>query len=258
MAVCDPWPVSWQCDIDCLAPAVTGQAVAVASEILYALSGRQFGTCTRTIRPCRRACTDQWTSAWGGYMYPLPALIGGQWFNLTCGRCSHSCSCTGISEVDLGGYVQSVTEVKVGGAPLVTGAYRVDDNHWLVRTDGGEWPWCQDLGKPATQPGTWSVTAVYGQPVPAAGQVAAGELACQLAKALNDEACQLPRAITSLARQGVTMTYAEIANTMAGGYTGLYLVDQFLQAYNPYHLAAAASVYNIDAPPPRATTWGAV
>lgn len=254
---CDPWPITWACDIDCLSPATTGTAATIAGELLWTLSGRQFGLCDVTWRPCRRDCTDPWPFYGRGgsdYSYPLPALIGGLWFNLTCGSCGDTCSCTELSEVVLPSPVQSITSVIIDDVPLVTGAYRVDNQRLLVRTDGGRFPYCNNLAK-NTGVGTWSVTARHGSPVPTAGALAAGELACELAKALNNETCRLPRGVTSVARQGITINYANVTDLLSQGLTGLYLVDQFLRAYNPHGLTERASVYNIDAPPPRITTW---
>lgn len=253
---CETWTPIWACDVTCLSPTVTGQAVEVATEVLWALSGRQFGVCTTTVRPCRRTCPDFFGFGFGVDMYPLPALIGGLWYNLTCGVCSGVCSCTELSEAVLPGYVSEIVSVKVDGTPLVTGAYRVDNGNHLVRTDGGRWPWCNDLSKPDTATGTWSVTAKFGHPVPTAGLLAAGELACELSKSLaQDTTCRLPRSVQSVSRQGVTINYADITKAMAEGSTGLYLVDQFIQAYNPSHLRQRPRVFSVDTPVPRVQTW---
>jgi hypothetical protein len=170
---CASWPAQWgSCSaLSTASPAATGQAVDAATEILHALSGRQFGACTVTLRPCRRDCADApWGWAeWPSASYPQPALIGGLWFNLACGSCPGACSCSRLSEVLLPAPIRSITQVKVDGSPLATGAYRVDDARVLVRTDGSEWPRCNDLAKPDTQAGTWSVTATYGQDVPPSG-----------------------------------------------------------------------------------------
>ena len=65
--------------------------------------------------------------------YPQPALVGGLWFNLTCGSCAGGCSCTPVSEVRLPAPVNTIVEVKIDGTPLVSGAYRVDNNRLLVQ-----------------------------------------------------------------------------------------------------------------------------
>ena len=48
---CSDWPVQWTCDVSTLNPAVTGVAVASATETLWALTGQRFGLCEVTLRP---------------------------------------------------------------------------------------------------------------------------------------------------------------------------------------------------------------
>jgi hypothetical protein len=147
--------------------------------------------------------------------------------------------------------VHRIVQVKVDGAILVTGAYRVDDNRFLVRTDGGEWPWCNDLTKDDTKVGTWSVTAEFGQSVPEGGAWAVGELACQFINALNGGDCRLPRNVTQLIRQGVTMQFPNIFELFRKRVTGLYLVDQFIMTWNPGRLTRRSRTYSVDGHPAR-------
>ena len=250
---CAGWPVQWTCDVATLNPAVTGVAVASATETLWALTGQRFGLCEVTLRPCRRDCFDgsffddfgpPWT---GARSYPQPALIGGQWFNLTCGSCT-DCACGSVSEALLPAPVHSVIEVKVDGTPLVTGAYRVDNNRLLVRTDGGRWPRCNDLSRTDTEEGTWSVTALFGEEPPEGAALAMGELACQFARAADGEDCRLPAGVQQLVRQGVTISYPDVGELFAKGRTGLYLVDAFIATWNPGHLRSRSRVYRVDRP----------
>lgn len=252
---CEDWPVEWTCDVSAVSPALTGYAVSMATRTLWALSGRRYGLCTVTHRPCRQDCYDTWpwgwsewdlstlgTSVWSGYRYWLP---------LTCGSCGAGCSCTSVSEVELPARVDHIVQVKVDGTPLVTGAYRVDDERTLVRTDGGQWPYCNNLNEDDTQPGTWSVTAAYGAAVPESARLAMGELACEIVKAGQGQDCRLPPGVVSLARQGVTIQFPDIGQLMKDGRTGLYLVDMFLAVENPDGLKQRARFYSIDSPPPR-------
>ena len=255
---CEPWPVRWLCDPDNTDLVVVNQAIEFATEVVWALSGRQFGLCTVTLRPCRRDCFEwPWDRSWvewlPGATWPSPALIGGRWFNLICGGCDENCSCSSISEARLPAPVHSVVQVKVDGSPLATGAYRVDDNRFLVRTDGGEWPRCNDLNKADTEVGTWSVTASFGQDVPEGGAWAVGELACQFIAARNGTECQLPRQVTQLVRQGVTLRFDNVIDLLKEGLTGLYFVDLFVRTVNPRRLARRSGTYSIDRPPPRRT-----
>lgn len=254
---CDVWPIQWTCDVPAESVAITGLIVSTATEILWALSGMQFGLCTVTLRPCRRECYsgplwDEFGSAWSG-TYPQPALIGGQWFNLVCGGCTGECTCTSLSEFALPAPVNRIVEIRLDGEPMVTGSYRLDNNRFVVRTDGGVWPLCNDLNLADTEPGTWSVTAVFGRELPEGAKLAMGALACELLRAAGGGDCNLPAGITQLIRQGVTIQYPDVGALFRSGRTGLYLVDAFLSAWNPYGLRQRSRVYDVDRPTVRRT-----
>jgi hypothetical protein len=250
---CADWPVTWTCDITTLNPAVTGVAVSMATETLWALTGMRFGTCEITLRPCRRDCQtggfyDDFGPPWTSSYYPQPALIGGLWFNLTCGSCPGDCSCTRVSEVVLPAPVNTVVEVLIDGTPMVSGAYRLDNHRLLVRTDGGEWPRCNDLSLDDTEVGTWSVRATYGEALPDGAALAMGQLACEIAKAAAGGDCKLPAGLQQLVRQGVTISYPDVGELFRQGRTGLYLVDMFVNTWNPYGLRQRSRVYSVDRP----------
>lgn len=254
---CTDWPVRFPCDVACVSPEATGSAVKFATDIVWGLSGRQFGTCDVTVRPCRRTCADTpwgWAEIFPGNQWIQPTLFQGQWFNVICGSCQgDNCSCSSVSEVVLPGPVSKIVQVKIDGTPLVTGSYRVDDNRFLVRTDGNVWPLCNDLNKADTQVGTWSVTASFGRAVPEGGQWAVGELACEIFRAINGEDCRLPRNVTQLARQGVTISYPDMNALFDKGRTGLYLTDLFIATWNPNGLHQPSRTYSIDTPRARRT-----
>lgn len=252
---CEPWPVLWTCDVSCTSPVATGRAVQFATEVLWALTGRQFGLCAVTLRPCRSTCYDGWDGWWGdrpfwstGLTYPTPALIGGAWFNLVCGLCGDSCSCSQLSQVDLPAPVYDVVEVKVDGTVMPTGSYRLDNDRTLVRIDGGEWPRCNDLRLSDSSVGTWSVTARFGQAVPEGGAWAVGELACQFVNAISGADCRLPKQVTQLVRQGVTIQMDSITELLKDGVTGLYFVDFFIKTWNPGRLRRRSRTYHVDGP----------
>ena len=252
---CEPWdPIICAALPAGASAAVTGYALEAASEVLWALSGRQFGLCSITLRPCRKTCDgtpwfggiDNWWDAGGGG--PRPLLYQGAWFNITCGACPGSCSCTTIEETVLPGPVHSITEVKLNGTVMVTGTYRVDNHRLLVRTDGGTWPICQDMAAADTEDNTWSVTALYGQEVPASGRFAVGELMAEFAKACVGAACALPTSVSQIARQGVTIDFSQLADLLKEGLTGLQFSDRFISAFNPQRLQSAPQVYDVDGP----------
>jgi len=256
---CSDWPIEWTCDLSTQNPALTGLAISTATEVLWALTGMRFGLCTVTLRPCRRDCTDgqlplDFGPPWTAGYYPQPALIGGLWFNLTCGGCTGECSCSTVSEFILPAPVNEIIEIKIDGTPMVTGGYRLDNNRIVVRTDGGIWPRCNDLALDDTEVGTWSVTATYGEVVPEGAKLAMGALACEILRAAGGADCKLPAGLQQLVRQGVTISYPDVGALFRQGRTGLYLVDMFLAAWNPYGLRQRSRVYSVDRPTVRRPT----
>lgn len=256
---CDGWSTpTWTCVLSPAAAAVTGIAVQAAADVLYAFTGRRLGTCQVTIRPCRRDCfggiwpfSTQW---WEFGVWPRPVFYQGSWFNLTCGQCTSGCSCSIVSEVLLPSPVASVISVKVDGVTLPTSAYRVDNYRLLVRTDGGQWPICNNLNLADTEVGTWSVTLTYGETVSPLGNLALGELATQFAKLIAcDKDCAIGKPVQQLVRQGVTMNFLDPNELFANGRIGLYLSDLFISVENPKGLTSPSWVYDVDNPSFRIT-----
>lgn len=252
---CEDWPIYWTCDVSSYSPALTGYAVGAATRILWSLSGRRFGLCTSTLRPCAEDCVSGDAPFLGSRDWPVGYSMPPWDFYRTpyCGGCAGSCSCSVLSEVRLPAPVDSVTSVKADGAVLSPSAYRLDNNRLLVRTDGQRWPRCNDLNKNDDQPGTWSVTARFGEDVPDPGRLAMGELACEILKASTGTDCRLPPGVTQLVRQGVTIQYPDVGQLLKEGRTGLYLVDLFLASENPTGLRQRGRVYSVDRMLPRRT-----
>ena len=228
---------------DCPAIAASGDPLmvkAAAVSYLWNWTGKVFGLCTVAVRPCRQGCNPNTTYrglAGSGSVMPTvgglwePALVAGEWKNLLCGSCTSVCSCDAVQSVVLPGPVHAVTEVEVDGEVLDAGAYRVDDRSALVRDDGGQWPACQDMSLRAGEPGTWSVVYQWGIPVPAGGQVAAAVLACEMSKALsNDASCGLPQRMQTVVREGLTIDVLDPFEGLDGGKTGLWLVDSWVES----------------------------
>lgn len=232
-----------------LDPAVRTVLAAQATQTLWALTGRRFGLCETTLRPCRRNCG----SYWGGL--PTPMRLGGEWVNVGCGSCSGSCGCAVVSEFTATD-VEEVVSVKVDGIELDPfETVMVYDRRRVVRADGGMWPTCQNLGSPDDEDGTWSVTILQGVPVPDGGEVMAGILLCELAKAcVNDESCRLPRSVQSVTRQGVSFNFTDVFESITKGRTGLFEVDLWIEAANSTY-AQSATISSIDRPKPAVLTW---
>lgn len=265
---CEAWEPIWCVELPTASAAISGHAVQMATEILWARTGMIFDQCTLTIRPCRQDCwgNDGWPGGWWqlGAPYPMPALINGSWYNITCGSCSGDCSCTTVSEILLPGPVTSINKVKVDGDTLSKSAYRLDDWRKLVRLDGQMWPTCNNLNLSAQNVGTWSVNLTYGIPVPTMGRMAVGELAYQLILAcLGDDCCKLPYQVQQITRQGVSIKYPDISEMFGmsrdgrvSNRLGLQYCDMFIDAANPYGLRQRSEVYKIDQASARITNTG--
>ena len=259
---CSPWVPLGCGAIPVGGAAISGIMLEAATQILWAKSGRQFDACTVTLRPCRRDCFgnawpfaaswNEWNTGW-----PYPYLYAGQWFNLGCGGCPGTCSCSVLQEVMLPGPVSSVDAIKIDGVAMTNLSQHVMlyDYQRLVRIDGGTWPICNDLSKPDTEVGTWTITVTTGVTVPKLGQLAVGELMTELINACVGAPCKLPAPVQQVVRQGVTLTLLDPNTVFADGMIGLRVSDLFISTFNPAGIPARAAVYDPDARGPRRVTW---
>lgn len=248
------WPISYA---SCGADAETGLPPILADfsdaqvemfeqmamEYLWRWTKGQFGLQELTVRPCRQDC--QPSTFYGGISGQTtlprtgapwtPALLNGNWYNLGCGTCGDTCSCSIVHQISLPGPVSSVTEVVVDGEVLPSGSYRVDNRRFLVRTDGSGWPLCNDLNSPSASgtgaEGTWQVTYLRGSAVPIGGQLATGVLAVEFAKsACGDSSCALPRRVQTVTRQDVTVGMLDTFDDIEVGHTGIWVVDAWVSS----------------------------
>lgn len=256
-----------------LSPAMAQLIQEAAVSYLWNWTRRQFGTCPVTIRPCRDTCWEAFTVyrgrssnnylpyTDGGYDGPFqPALINGQWFNFGCGGACNTdvCSCTYVPTITLAGPVASISQVRIGGEVLPPTHYRLDNHSYLIRTDGNDWPVCQDMKSDPSVLGSDSFEVTYdlGVEVPAGGQLAAGVLACQMAKAAcGDKSCQLPQRLQSLSRQGVVTTVMDSYGSLYEyGTTGLWVVDNWVASIMASNRQAGMRIASPDRRPTRKTT----
>jgi hypothetical protein len=264
------WPIDTSCCTEFWATLTLDEqerATDFASYILWALTGRQFGECPRVVRPCYRPCNPRtyltygvWTDGHGlgdSQQVWIPYVdSGGDWRN--CG-CAGLCCCGVNCEVWLGEDVVSITEVRINNVVLDnTGgvAYRVDNGHFLVRHDGGCWPECANFDvPPSSTDNTFVVSYMAGAAVPRAGEIAAGELACEYAKMCKGLPCGLPANVSSISRGGTTFELVGAEDLFDNKRTGLANVDRFISAVNPHSLAEGPSVWSPDMPFTRVQTW---
>lgn len=255
MSQFEPCVASWPLAPTCPAWSTSSQATkdyatALATLVLWAATGRQFGGCPSTVRPCwarQEPLYQTWPVGYDGEGYwglrgavGAVVLIGGG-----CG-CSASCVCS-PSQVALPGPVQSITSVQINGVALAPGDYLLQGNY-LVRAGNVEWPASQNLSLALGQADTWGITYVIGAPVPTALINAASEYACEIARAMVGGQCQLPSRVQSVTRQGVEIQYVDTTNYLDKGLTGVANVDMVIKALNPHGLAAPLRVLSPDVP----------
>jgi hypothetical protein len=217
---------------------------AQAVWLLWALSGRTFGLQMVKVRP-----VQPWPSlptnrpSWPYGHYPLMPALSGPLPLLGGGFTDER------AIAFLEGPITEVLQVTVDGQVVDPSAYTVFDSYRLVRTDGNVWPWQQRLTDPDTDEGTFAVTYTRGNPLPPSGQIAAGLIVCELAKARAlDPTCQLPERVQKVSREGLDVQFLDPQDFVKDGRTGITAVDQWLHAVNPAGIASGADVWSPDLP----------
>jgi hypothetical protein len=242
--LCSAWTTSENvlecCNTDNLGSDIVllDSAIVGSSELLYLASGKRWaGVCETTVRPCGTdSCLcglqvlsrghlvgwDEWRGCWSGFV----------------------CGCRAESVVKLAGHVREITEVLIDGEIVEPDTYFVRRNRDLVRKDGALWPRCQSTDVDDDAAGAFAVTYTYGKAPPVMGQLAAAALACEIIKSCqNDESCALPRGVTRVTRQGITVERSYFVRNRDGVWaTGIGEVDYFLNTVNPHGLLRSPTV----------------
>lgn len=207
------------------------RAVAIATEVLWGMSGRRIGACPLTVRPLARPkCALPWRRTGVG----SPLLVGGVWIDHV-GR---------DDALVLSPPAAELVAAVVDGEAVEAVLY---DRRFLYRVDGQAWPSENDLLLDDSQPGTWSVSYLVGEAPSTLAQEAAAELAGEFYKALcgDEKTCRLPARTQSITRRGITVTMADRELRSLG----LRVCDIFLDTVNPERLAMPSGVYSPDVRP---------
>jgi hypothetical protein len=221
--LCAPWATRDDLDeppgtVPVVDPDRWDELLLIASEILWALSGRQWSG--RSDPPCTATATlyaDRQGLCWRG----LGRAYAGAGFAAL--KLPHD-------EVT---DVVSVT----AGATAFTGYRR--RGSWLVRTDGRAWSGDADV----------EIEYEWGNPPPVAGRRAAALYAVELAKAeCGDSTCRIPKRVVSIVRQGVSMTLIDPQTYLDKGKLGIPDIDQWLMSVNPGALTERATFWSPDIP----------
>lgn len=236
------WVTTDQVQVVCpeAPPEELAGPIELASRILFDLTGQRWpGPQADVVRPCSplRAQAPRWL----GSAYP-PAVVG-----VGTGWCGCSgpelCGCATPGIVELPGTpVVSVERVTVDAVVLPAAAYRLM-GQLLVRTDGTDWPCCQDWTVKGDQPGAFEVRYTWGALPEVSGQYACSVLACELWRTTpasgQAATCRLPKRVTTISRQGVNLAMLDPMAMFPDGLTGLPEVDLWLtslrygQAHRP-------------------------
>ena len=177
------------------------EAVKVASQLLWSMSGRKFNGVTTVTE--KYVCASRAYRLGASARNYTPELVGGEMYNIPFDEFDD------YAELTTDGMSPS-TRLRLRGTPVVaihsvrnrTGSivdpanYYLVDHSTLQARQGTSWAPCNI-----------EVTYSYGSPPNAAGKAAARVLATEFIKLWSgDDDCALPQRITAISRQGVSYT----------------------------------------------------
>lgn len=219
------------------------EAVQVASNLLWAMSGRRYsGVVTTTERYITSIDAFRYQGISAKQFYPH--MIAGDIYNMPNEDWNDSAyqsdGTSSISRIRLRGRpVRQVHLVRsmYSGQIVDPDLYYVAEHTSLIAYKGTPWP-----------PGNLEVTYSYGTPPPAAGRLAAKILATEFINYWDGNDCALPDRVTSISRQGVSYTVLDNQDFLENMRTGIYAVDLFLKTANPTGALAPSRVFSADIP----------
>lgn len=196
---CGSWPLDLSCCLvsggfpdPCLGDGtpvpteITDQMKLAASQFMWAVTGRQFGCCTVTIRPCRKKCDDSCCIPSNmGFPWTPAHLADGSWTNIACG-CQDGCSCSNLCSIDLPSPVCSVDAVFIDGVLVDPSIYRVDDFKKLVHLGlcecltNSKYVYGPAMGLNTANGGTFTITFTEGTTSPIAWNASTGVIQVML------------------------------------------------------------------------------
>lgn len=226
---CQEWDPIFPCDISEDDPTIVAAAVEASQSILWSMTGRRYGICETVesyAMPCSSACEVPWGDEFGP---GVEWRLGYQYRRKCCAIILSQTPVRSISEVRIDGVVQDPDTYYLGRGRL----YRI----------GECWPCEESCEYPPIQ-----VTYSYGIDLPILGQMALGELACEIIRGWGGLDCRLPTNAISVTRQGVTVDLGTPEVLFAQNRIGLPICDQFIRSVNPDGLRSASTVHSPDLP----------
>jgi hypothetical protein len=219
-----------------------GEAIAMASHILWAFSGRKFSR-VRTVTeryecPCRGGRGWVPASQWNVY----PTLDGGGVRNVSGADCGCKFEHTRLRL--RGTPVRAVLDVRGPSGAVDPSLYRVENSQYLTLLPGGPRDVCG-----------LEVEYRHGSGIPGGGRLATKLLSQELLRAWSgDDECRLPDRVTNVSRQGISFTVLDKQEFLDELRTGILEVDMFLRAVNPDRARRRARVFSPDLPKAYRTT----
>lgn len=221
------------------------QWLMFASEVMYRLSGQQWsgGGCTNTAE-LRGQPPEPGSGAWPYYrtwgLTPSgPAywwwntFLGFAWFPQFVGTIPSEYAVKLPHDE-----ITAVTAVTINGEPFSN--WQLVRGSWLERTDNDRWGKSTEL---------LEVSYTYGIAPPAGGVNAVVQLAVEIMKwQTQDNSCRLPKRITSITRQGVSLAVIDPMKFLDKGRTGVYEIDLWLASVNPQSRQRRGRVWSPDIP----------
>lgn len=215
---CEPWPLDdtcipgeWPQD-----PTVVERLRCIASDMLWAASGRTVGVCRYSIRPCDSDEGD---------------------------LCQGVCGCAPVCSIRIGqGQVTAVERILIDGEAVPEDAWRLYAGGTLVLARGWCFPRCQDLSLPASEPGTWEITYLEGQEPSGLAARAMTAMVAELARECA-AGCGVPtRRLASWTVEGASFN-TDMEGGDLGEFASIPQVDDWLAVVNPYRARRQAAVF---------------
>jgi hypothetical protein len=221
---CEPWPITWPCDVATVDPELLDAAQSLAEQLLWSLSGYRVGVCTF------REAFRQPNTGYCGFPYKD---ANGNWRNN--GQTGGQCCRVLLTHRP----VYSIVAVRDGGVILDEDQYALEGS-WLRRRKA-----CWSSSFPCDDP-ELIVEYQSGVGFPNGTGAAVGEVACEYLTALQGGQCRLPSRATSITRQGVTITLDTAADFVGRRRLGLPVTDAWLESVSGSGPRVASRVYSPD------------
>lgn len=203
--------------------ALVDRLIDMGSDMISILSGgRIYGRCVKTVRPrSDGGCLpvdNYWQSSYDEF--------------------------GGLDVIPLRGPQTDIISVYIDGVALPSSAYRLINDRYLLRVDGGQWPMSNDLKLAATASGTWAITYRFGYVPDKIASDAVAELVCELAKDAVGRKSNLPLGLQSANIQGASVSMTDAAEALRDGHENLQAIARFLGIFNPDDHRAIIGVWS--------------